>query len=178
MKNDVIPEEDKDVCYFGLVFMIHAAMNIITLVTIGVLFNMTREAITFVSFVILLRSYTGGYHSDNSITCYFISVASIILVLLGIKTRVWNLSTCVGMTTFSVGIIMRYAPVGHKNKPLEEIEKRVYKGILKKIVLGLVVVMALFLWQEKTSLLYAAVASFTVTAFMVILGRARYLMKG
>ena len=88
---------------------------------------MMGESIVFIIFSSLVRSYSGGFHSDIPIICYLISVANAILMLLSIKLQILNMSSSFILVVVSIVVILSYAPVEHKNKPLEVAEMKIYK---------------------------------------------------
>lgn len=67
-----------------------------------------------------MRSYSGGFHSDDPIVCYMILVIATVLTILCIKFRIWNMPFSFMLIALSIGVLLRYAPVEYKNKPLEE----------------------------------------------------------
>lgn len=171
LNNNIILEQDREIYLFGLISMLRIFLNIITLISIGILLGMLRECIVFVIFTILLRTYSGGFHSDNPIVCYFISVITVILALLSIKFEVSNVYNSIILFVVSLALILKYAPVGHKNKPLKEIEIKVYRGRLLVVIAGLLFISIILMLFSFESLFIAGNVAFLVDAFMILLSK-------
>ena len=68
--------------------------------------------------------------------------------------------------------------MGHKNKILEDIESKIYRRRLLKIVFGLLCLMSIFTISNLKYLLYAGSFAFGMSAFMIILVQINYLISG
>lgn len=178
LRNKVISEDDKEIYLFGLVLMLRVLLNTVTLILIGLWFNMLAVSATFVCFSLFIRSYSGCFHSDNPVICYLISTSSIILLLISIKLQIWNVYISGILVILSTVIFLIYAPVGHKNKILEDIESKIYRRRLLKIVFGLLCLMSIFTISNLKYLLYAGSFAFGMSAFMIILVQINYLISG
>lgn len=178
LRNKVISEDDKEIYLFGLVLMLRVLLNTVTLILIGLWFNMLAVSVIFVCFSLFIRSYSGGFHSDNPVICYLISTSTIILLLISIKLQIWNVYVSGILVILSTVIFLIYAPVGHKNKILEDIESKIYRRRLLKIVFGLLCLMSIFTISNLIYLLYAGSFAFGMSAFMIILVQINYLISG
>lgn len=168
-KNNIITEQDKEIYRFGFVLMLRIILNVSTLLFIGACFDMIVETIVFVIYSLMIRSYSGGFHSDNPIICYLISVVTTVLMLFCIKFGVLNIRLNFMLIALSIGVILIYAPVEHKNKPLEEVERKIYKRNLIKILIGLIFVVFMFLLFDKISMMFASGYAFLVSAIMILI---------
>ena len=177
LENKIIPEQDKEIYRFGFVLMLRIILNVLTLLFIGTCFNMIVESITFLICFLMLRSYSGGFHSDNPVICFLISVLATISMLFVIKSGMWSVQFSCVLIVLSLGVILRYAPVEHKNKPLEEIERKIYRKRLWGIVCVLIFVMFMFIFMNKLFLLYSGSISFGMTAIMILVARGELFNK-
>ncbi len=177
LENKIIPEQDKEINRFGFVLMLRIILNVLTLLFIGTCFNMIVESITFLICSLMLRSYSGGFHSDNPVICFLISVLATISMLFVIKSGMWSVQFSCALIVLSIGVILRYAPVEHKNKPLEEIERKIYRKRLWGIVCVLIFVMFMFIFMNKLFLLYSGSISFGMTAIMILVARGELFNK-
>ena len=168
---------DKEIYRFGFVLMLRIILNVLTLLFIGTCFNMIVESITFLICSLMLRSYSGGFHSDNPVICFLISVLATISMLFVIKSGMWSVQFSCALIVLSIGVILRYAPVEHKNKPLEEIERKIYRKRLWGIVCVLIFVMFMFIFMNKLFLLYSGSISFGMTAIMILVARGELFNK-
>ncbi len=127
IENEVIDAEDKEIYDYGLKQGMIIVLNAITTIMIGSLFGMLSETIVFSIAYIPLRSYVGGYHAKTQLRCYLLSVLLIICVLFAIENILWTSSIVLGLTFISGIIIFILAPMEDSNKPLDSIEKKVFR---------------------------------------------------
>jgi accessory gene regulator B len=123
----VVTNDDRELYQYGLNQGLTIVLNIVTTLVIGLLLNMVWQSILFMIAYIPIRTYAGGYHARTPLKCYIISVIMIIAVLLVIKFIVFSIIPFTVFTITSALIIVILAPVADANKPLEDIESKVYK---------------------------------------------------
>ena len=102
--------------------------NFLTVVLLGILFNMLLESMIFLVFYGVLRTIAGGYHARTQNTCYILSIILMMVVLIMLKTFHWNTILCCILTILSISVIFILAPVQDENKLLDETEKRFFKN--------------------------------------------------
>ena len=94
-----------------------------------------------------LRIYTGGYHSSTHSGCYILSVVLTVSVLTAGKyiIAVGLNYLCVALGIIGIILIIWLAPVEDCNKPLDQIEKKVFrKRSMISLVIWFVVMIVLF----------------------------------
>lgn len=126
-QNNFINEKQYDICRFGIQQGLTILLNTITIIFIGVTLNQFLQAILFMLFYVPLRSYAGGYHAKTALRCYFYSIIIMIAVLLAMKYLILSNFICIIMLMFSSGVIFIFSPVEDKNKPLDSVERIVYR---------------------------------------------------
>ena len=181
IKNSILSEDDKDIYAFGLTQMLRALLTIITTIFIGFCFGKIIESIVFVVFTALIRTNSGGYHSDNPVGCYFISVISIIITLYLVGKQVFNVRLMIVLLVVSFVVFIKYAPIGHVNKVLDEIEVSTYKRRLLWILLTIAFVEIVFVVVQKLYLFSAGGYACIFSMLMLIVGKYRlnyYYNKG
>ena len=181
IKNSILSEDDKDIYAFGLTQMIRALLTIITTIFIGFCFGKIIESIVFVVFTALIRTNSGGYHSDSPVGCYFISVISIIITLYLVGKQVFNVRLMIVLLVVSFVVFIKYAPIGHFNKVLDEIEVSTYKRRLLWILLTIAFVESVFVVVQKLYLFSAGGYACILSMLMLIVGKYRlnyYYNKG
>lgn len=164
-------EDCREVYVYGLTQLFRTLLNLFTTVIIGFCMGMLSESIVFVICLMLIRSYSGGYHSDSPIRCYLISVIAVIMALGSIKLSVWNEYSSVLVMVISNGILLLYAPIGHRNKPLEDIEVLVYKRRLRWILLAVTVVFISFMIANWITLAYAVSLAVLLSTVMFLVAK-------
>ena len=85
-------EDDKETLElyeYAIYIVLSAILHIVTIIILGVCFDMLFESIVFYGSFILIRKFAGGYHAKTPIRCYLFSAMSNIIVLSAIKnTRI------------------------------------------------------------------------------------------
>ena len=173
IKNSILSEDDKEIYAFGLTQMIRALSTIITTIFIGFCFGKIIESIVFVVFTALIRTNSGGYHSDSPVGCYFISVISIIITLYLVGKQVFNVRLMVVLLPVSFVVFIKYAPIGHVNKMLDKMEESTYKRRLLWILLTIAFVEIVFVVVQKLYLFSAGGYACIFSMLMLIVGKYR-----
>ena len=129
IKEDIISAEDREIYLFGIKELFSQIFTYFIMFGIGAALGMLIETIVFTAVYMSLRVYAGGYHASTQLRCYILSFGMLIAALLAIR---WiNVSEIVAVG----GIIYFMAPSEHKNKPLSQIEKKIYKKKVGKRVI-------------------------------------------
>ena len=173
IKNSILSEDDKEIYAFGLTQMIRVLSTIITTIFIGFCFGKIIESIVFVVFTALIRTNSGGYHSDSPVGCYFISVISIIITLYLVGKQVFNVRLMVVLLAVSFVVFIKYAPIGHVNKMLDKMEESTYKRRLLWILLTIAFVEIVFVVVQKLYLFSAGGYACIFSMLMLIVGKYR-----
>lgn len=166
----IIKYDDHDIYQYGLNRFFTICLNIITILILGIIFNLVLQGIIFAFSFMALRTYTGGYHSKTPVRCYITTSISIIITLAVIKFIPINRFICLGLLIFSCLLIMLLSPIGCSNKPLDEIEIVVYKRRAVIICIAEASV-ALILLALNFSLIYLPIVfAHTLIGIALILG--------
>lgn len=124
--NEVIAIEDRDIYCYGIQQGLVAALNFITTLIIGCLCGMFFESIIYMISYIPLRHYAGGFHAKTPIRCYVFSIFMLFSVLLAMRWVNLSSSICSLIIFLSLFFIGIFAPVADHNKPLDQMEHKVY----------------------------------------------------
>ena len=118
----LVNDENREIYLFGSYQLLMLLINLISMISIGILFHQTAQCLLYMALFIPLRTYAGGYHACSSRKCYVYSTLCIIAAMLIIKLDFLNFTTCYGVATICGVIIFRLAPVEDRNKPLDDVE--------------------------------------------------------
>ncbi len=177
VRSGVVKEEDAEVYIYGINQILAYVLNASSSLIIGLIFGVTFEIVIFMAAYIPLRSFAGGYHAKTPLRCYVFSV--IMLVIVSICIRCLSLTEWVyyAVLAVSVFVILVLSPVEDKNKPLDEVEHKVYKK-RTMLIAAVEVVICFSLWMMKLHRLFAVVVySFTALGFMLIAGKVKNLFS-
>lgn len=173
IKNSILSEDDKEIYAFGLTQMIRALSTIITTIFICFCFGKIIESIVFVVFTALIRTNSGGYHSDSPVSCYLISIVSIIITLYLVVKQICNVKLMIVLLIVAFVVFIKYAPIGHANKVLDEVEVSTYKKRLLWVLLVIVFVEIIFVVVQKLYLFSAGGYACIFSMLMLIVGKYR-----
>lgn len=162
-KNNIIAKEEASLYIFGLKYLFGFLTNITTTVIVGAILGMIWECILFSVAYIPLRQYAGGYHAQDSRTCYILSTLLVVVALMVIQYANIRLTIANLALILSCLIIFIKAPVESKSKSLNAKEKKTFHKIACIIVvIEAFVSNILFLAMFKTaahSILVAVLAA-------------------
>ncbi len=136
LANEAIPREDKEIYRYGIQQGMIALVNLGTTMIIGMVFGRLLESILFMAAYMPLRSFAGGYHAKTAVRCYFFSIAMMSAVLWVMRCVTYVTLVCGFLTVVSGSIIWFLVPVEDRNKPLDDVEKVVYRKRARGIVLA------------------------------------------
>lgn len=172
-KKGIIESEDKELYAYGLQQGLWMFLNFLSTIIIGLVFNMLLQSIIFMFAYIPLRTHAGGIHSRSQIRCYLFSIVIMIAALLGMKLVLWTSFICF-VITLSGGVIIYFlAPVEDENKPLDQMELKIYKKRTGIILLIEVVISFVLLLLNQQSLLTCIAMVFVVLSIMLIAGKVK-----
>jgi accessory gene regulator B len=122
-----IDSDDREIYEFGIQHIFITILNLITVLIIGFLLRSTKEALVFIVAFIPLRIFAGGFHFSTPTRCYIFSSCFVAAVLLAM--RYYSISLLIYCLLYCMAsiIILVFSPVEDKNKPLDQLEKRVYR---------------------------------------------------
>lgn len=171
LKHSVIEAEDAEIYKFGFNQLIFISINLITTVIIGILFSMLFESIIFLVSYMVVRVYAGGYHAKTQFRCYIISSLFIVLALLGVRYINWEGFASIIAITIAAVIIFKLSPVETKNKPLDDIETKIYKTKSRQRIVTIyaLCIVTRFLNYETT---FKSVAmAIIILSFVLLIGQ-------
>lgn len=171
LKHSVIEAEDAEIYKFGFNQLIFISINLITTVIIGILFSMLFESIIFLVSYTVVRVYAGGYHAKTQFRCYIISSLFIVLALLGVRYINWEGFASIIAITIAAVIIFKLSPVETKNKPLDDIETKIYKTKSRQRIVTIyaLCIVTRFLNYETT---FKSVAmAIIILSFVLLIGQ-------
>lgn len=143
VKKHTIHSEEKEVYRFGIQQGLTIALNLLTTLVIGLVFQMVLESFLFLAVYIPLRSFAGGAHAKTANRCYIYSSVMIIAVLLVIKFFPLRNFICDCLSLISGFGIFLLAPVETEHKKLDDLEKQVYRKRTRVILVVEVIVQLL-----------------------------------
>ncbi len=170
IKSSVIQEEDKDLYQYGVEQICNIILNILTTFIIGALYGMIPEILIFMFAYIPLRIYAGGFHAKTPFRCYLCSVVITVIAISVMKFIEIPYFICIIATVASSTVILKAAPIEDKNKPLDSVEKIVFKKRTVLIWLAEIILLFLFSILKMDLFVVPISLSMLLEGIMVILG--------
>ena len=169
----VIKEEDAEIYIYGINQILTSVLNVSSALIIGLIFGVFSEIAVFMAAYIPLRSFAGGYHAKTPLRCYVFSVIMLIVVSIGLKYL--HIADCVyyAVLVAATLVVLVLSPVEDRNKPLDEIEQKVYKKRTMNIAAVEVMVCLALKFVGYDNLFVAVVYSFVVLSFMRVAGKVK-----
>lgn len=140
IRMEVIREEDAEIYQYGFWSGFLLAANVLVSVILLAVTGRMESGLLYMFFLICLRSYAGGYHSDSALRCFFLSQGSLVVSAfladwlygkIGGTNRWYFFISAFVMAL----VIIRFAPYEAKSKPLSDSEKSFYKKVVAGILL-------------------------------------------
>lgn len=123
----VIKDDDREIYQYGFEQVFSSLLNIATMLLLGIILGKIYQSLVLILSFMALRSYSGGYHANTPLHCYLLTVMSISAALSIMKFITIDRFICLGLLVLSSVVILLLSPIGSKNKPLDEIEKIIYR---------------------------------------------------
>lgn len=136
VNNGIIEIDDFEIYRYGFETLIYFIVNISVALLIGIIFDRFIHTIVFLSCYCTLRQFTGGYHAKNYTECT-LTFAAIYLITIFVANNIDIVSykyLSIVILIISMFIIYKLAPLEHRNKPLEEQDKKYYRKIAMRIL--------------------------------------------
>jgi len=170
IRNKVINSDDKELYIYGLHQGIIMLLNILTTIVIGLALGMLWQCFLFMIAYIPLRIYAGGFHAKTQLRCYIFSATLSATVLMGIRFISLNSAVCVVAALTGALIICFFSPVEDKNKPLEPVERLMYKKRTMVILLLEIAITILFSFLGYIQISACFATTVLTIGFMLIAG--------
>lgn len=125
-------KDNFDLYEYAVYIILSSAFHIITVIALGLCFNLLVESLVFYFSFIAIRKFAGGYHAKTPTRCYIISIITIVLMLCIIKwILIINYLSIYYSLFFSelvcVLILCFLSPLDTENKLLNGKERTIYK---------------------------------------------------
>lgn len=174
VREGIVPVEDKEIYLFGIKELFSQVFTYSFMFAIGLFFDMMIEAMVFVVTYRALRIYAGGYHAATQFRCYVLTFGMIIAAMMLIRwISISETILLIGVIILG-GVIYYMSPSEHKNKPLSQNEKKVYKKKVGKRVIVSILLSMVLATMGMSEILNAMGIAMLFLAFMMICNRGNF----
>jgi accessory gene regulator B len=144
-------------------------LNILITIVLGIIFNELYQSILFSIGYIPIRSFSGGYHAKTPQKCTLFSTIMMVIVLLLMKL-VLPTSLILLMWMISSVVIVVLSPVQDENKPLDDVEVKVYKRRTRLLLCFESIIILVSVLLRVTIVSYCLTLALCCMSVMLILG--------
>jgi len=173
VKCGTVADQDKELYLFGIQQGLTNILNLVTTVIIGLVLGVLWQMLLFMAAYIPLRSFAGGYHAKTPLRCYILSVLLLTAIALAIKYVYLHIYFQLGLLISASITVFLLSPVGNENKPLDELEKKIYKRKTIVICISEISTAIVLLCLNFTVLAVSMIWAVVVCAGMLILGKVK-----
>lgn len=127
-----ITQSERSIYVYSFELLISLFCNIVAAVFLAAIFRKPLETIIFCAVFIPIRQTAGGYHASTPFKClciWIIALAAFLFSLSVFRIDMLYLSyiLILPLTVISVCIVWRFAPIPHKNKPINGVKHELFK---------------------------------------------------
>lgn len=169
--NEIIKSEDKEVYEYGLQLLLSTVFNGVIALIIAVITKSVLQCICYLAVFIILRKSAGGFHAKTHLGCCCILAVVLSMFILFIKFAPTELYTVISIfaVVFSLIMIILFAPLEHKNKPIgEKDKKRLRKNSIIYTVFISAIILVLEVTNHKLIMVCLSLGMLTASASMLV----------
>ena len=141
-----LSQDKKEVINYGIFGVIQTTIAIITVIIVGLIFNVVTEALLVSIVISILRKSSGGVHASTPWKCAL--MGAIISVVIGKICKINNFGIIgvvfLGVIVFvwAFYIVNKLAPVDSLSKPIrkEETRKRLKRTSLNVLIIYMIII--------------------------------------
>lgn len=174
VKNQRIAKEKENVYRYSAIVTIESAINIVSVLLIGLLFGRFFENVCFFLVFKFLRKFSGGLHASKFTTCYAISMTSNVAVMVILNVMdvfsTYLLALIVEFMALLVAVV--FAPVANKNKSISIKEHRVFKAIVS-ITCILLVISSLLLTKYNVVFVFSICLAMALNSLLILIEKIK-----
>ncbi len=169
--NEIIEDEDQEVYEYGLQLLLSTIFNGVIALAIAIISQSIIPCICFLVTFIIMRQAAGGFHAKTHLGCCCILIAVLIIFVALIKFLPVEIYILIAIicSIFSITIILVFAPVEHKNKPINEMDRlRLRKQSILFITVIVSIVILLGVLKLEVLMLSTILGAFTASCSIVV----------
>jgi accessory gene regulator B len=172
--NQIIEENDIEICSYGLELMLNNIITIFLLLLAGTLLKTIEFTIIFTVIFISVKRYTGGFHCKTYGKCLMVTMLVYILVMVPALILSKEIQLIIGIIFLTYSVIKIYItdPIVSINRPKTEDEiERCRRNKDKIITLILFIELILLIVGRMTSVFFVIAVSLMAIAINMVLSK-------
>lgn len=174
----IIKEEEREIYRYGISNGMVILLNLFTALLIGIFSGHLLSAALFTLFFMLLRSYSGGYHSDSRVFCYLASSAVLLVPVYTSEVMERIPAGLVAAILLAASaVIFILSPMDSPKRKLDAEEKKHFGKRARLILTAELAVFGLLYGFRYYEPAYAGFCSFCLIALCMLLGKAVLIIQ-
>lgn len=171
LAENTISKEDVSIYRYGYILVCEVLINIIIAAIIGVISGDWLLITIFLTIYIPLRSFCGGWHADKLWKCTIYSNLIIVLMIVSDEYMVRALTDIILLIAFIICLllVLCWAPMDTKSKPISIEERKDYKKKINVIVLIHFLFFVVMMLKNWSTIMYTIAFSYATQAVMLLL---------
>ena len=171
LMDENMAEDDRSIIQYGLERIIENLIGCIILVLIGCGFGNAFQGLLLWTLLYPLRSNAGGYHASTRIRCVLISTIAVFAAFVFWREFSCHLGIHMVICLVSAFVIWFLAPVGSRNKPLDEKEKCYYRKRVRHVLVFELFLAGLAVWMWWMDVFMAVELAWLIVGVSVCVGK-------
>lgn len=168
-----------DLYEYAVYIILSSAFHVITVITLGLCFNLLVESLVLYFSFIAIRKFAGGYHAKTPVRCYLFSFASNIIILCLVK---W-LSSINTLFIFifiifellCVVLILLISPLDTENNPLTGQEKKMYRMLTSIITILIFIISSLCFFKGYINIGSSMICGVVMSALVLLMRKIQII---
>lgn len=168
----IIEQEDHEIYAYGIEIILSSIFGAMLVIVAGLVFSSLLHALIFLTILIPLRCYCGGYHANSYVKCNLSMVILFVFIAYVSKEFAPNcISLLIGLL-ICCGIVFLFAPVDNKNKVLSQSEKKKHAIISRIICLG-ISILDIFTYMIEFQFYSITFYSLLLVSILLVVGKIK-----
>ena len=172
----IVAESEEKIYLYGFQMGLELISNLIVSILIAMKMDMLPQAAIFFIVFIPIRSYAGGFHFEQYLHCFILSVVTYVgvLELSQILTIAGEIHIVADVVLL---ILVRYLfPVQNVRRMIDEDEKRYFSKKLQQILVAEFALIVVLLVLKKEDLLAVVNLTLVLIVVSMIAGKIKYFI--
>ena len=174
VENSIIEKGQEEIYEYGMEQIISNLITICSVLFLSILFSSFIETVIFLTVIVVVRRYTGGYHAESYRMCFLTFLLTYIGAMLVIKIIPMHFQAAIGigLITLSMIPVFMYAPIINENNPKNDGEIRKLRKVSIKLAVihELLIVLGFMALNMKYHqyVLSAAISMFIIAILIMV----------
>lgn len=136
LKYNFVKEETSEIYAFGFELLIKQLFHLSFMILVGAVMKRIVEVIAFIFAYSVFRRNAGGYHFQSEKLCFLSSGILVLVITFPLNIVGWNIIIKYTPLMFILGIllVLKLAPCDNTSKPMNQIERLIFKKKTKKVL--------------------------------------------